>query len=151
MLQRWKENDPRSTIRDPSIVKDGTLQYQLWGGRYVLFCTICLCPVSAHKVKTQRHLNASSAVNSHQVRMQEVREKRLFLVDLYKHLSIWVTNNWNIQGANISYDLHMFRLNTVYNFMKAGLPMNSINELREYLEGINIDRQRLTSANHLGV
>ena len=151
MLMRWKENDPSSTSKDPNIVKDGTLQYQLWGGRYVLFCTICLCPVSAHKVKTQRHLDASKASNSHQVRMREVREKRLFLVDLYKHLSVWIRKNWNIQGVNISYDLHMFRLNTVYNFMKAGLPMNSINELREYLEGINIDRQRLTSANHLGI
>jgi hypothetical protein len=85
MLMRWKENDPSSTSKDPNIVKDGTLQYQLWGGRYVLFCTICLCPVSAHKVKTQRHLDASKASNSHQVRMREVREKRLFLVDLYKH------------------------------------------------------------------
>ena len=89
MLERWKENDPNSTMRDPMIRKDGTLQYVLWGGRDVLFCTICLCAVSAHRAKTKRHLDADKTRNSHQAaseRVFSVLKHSLSLVQMYQAL-----------------------------------------------------------------
>ena len=47
-LKRVKENDSSNKqCKDARIIKDDTLAYTLWGGRWVLFCTVCLCAVHA--------------------------------------------------------------------------------------------------------
>ena len=71
------------------------------------------------------------------------------VVDMNAQLFKWFRNNPLSSGASIPRDVHGFRLNTVYNTLKAGLPMNKINSLREYLEDINKGAHKLTRSDHL--
>ena len=61
MLMRLSENSLTSSVKNNKIIKDGTLEYSLWGGRWVLFCTVCLKPVHANVSHCARHLSATSS------------------------------------------------------------------------------------------
>jgi len=151
MLSRANENNPKHSAKNDSIAKDGTLLYTLWGGRWVLFCTVCLCAVHAKVCHTARHINGSSSKRGHQSKLKLMAQRRCFQLELFRHLTDWIKQNTLVKSINLPHELHSFRCNTVYSFMKAGLPMNAINELRDYIEENNAAKQRVTHSNNLGM
>ena len=94
MMARLSENSLTSSIKNTKITKDGTLEYTLWGGRWILFCKVCLKPVHANVDHCARHLNASSS-RGHITIKKRAGLRRNMVVDLYAQLSRWLKKPGN--------------------------------------------------------
>ena len=154
VIKRHKENkrdtpDPRD---DNPIRNDKTLITKILNGIMVLYCTVCKTHVNANKRATAAHLLSGGKprdTRGHIYNMNKFKSEETIEMKLSRSFEKWFKNNDNVSGIkNVGTQNVMFRIQAVYHFLKAGIPLSGIDSLRTWLEE-GFDK-KLVVSNRLG-
>ena len=154
MILREKENNAESVDRrdDRPIPNDKSLIITILQGRRCLYCTICKTHVHANKKHCRDHLLSGGnpgdtrghIYNRNKIKFHQSTEDRLST-----SLRNWISKNKSTQTfQNVNLENQLFRMNCVYNFMRAGISLRKIDKMGMWIkEGF---KKKLTHSNHLG-
>ena len=140
VIKRHKENnrdtpDPRD---DNPIRNDKTLITKILNGIMVLYCTVCKTHVNANKRATAVHLLSGGKprdTRGHIYNMNKFKSEETIEMKLSRSFEKWFKNNDNVAGIkNVGIENNLFRIQAVYHFLKAGIPLSGIDSLRTWLE-----------------
>ena len=140
MEKRYRENnsDAPNSRDDTAIKNDKTLILTKVNGRICLYCTVCKTHVNANKKVTRKHLlsgDGDNATRGHIFNMKNCKLEQSEDIRLAKALSSWMKKNNKIAGLTyVNYENSFFRMNCVYNMLRCGISLRSLDTMRIWLE-----------------
>ena len=134
------QNEPKS-IRASERVKEYPDELLVTSPGNKLFCSGCRETVSLKKSVINMHIKSAK----HNKMKQAVLSKKSRDVSIVEALKCYDRSEHPI-GETLSDDTRVFRVNVVTTFLKAGIPLEKIDMLRELLEE---GGRSLTSSSHL--
>ena len=126
-----------------SLTGDKSLITKIVDGILRLWCRVCNVPIHANKGHTACH--SKSVCHTKGVSQMKVELNSTMLMS--KALEKWRNQMPDQEGSTIGVETQLFRLETVTEFMRCGLPLSKIDGLRLYLQ--KYSHLQLTDQSHM--
>ena len=122
---------------------DKSLITKIVDGILRLWCRVCNVPIHANKGHTTCHLKSVC----HTKGVSQIKVELNSTVLMSKALEKWRRQKPDQEGSTIGVETQLFRLETVTEFMRCGLPLSKIDGLRLYLQ--KYSHLQLTDQSHM--
>jgi hypothetical protein len=122
---------------------DKSLMTKMVDGILRLWCRVCNVPIHANKGHTACHLKSVC----HTKGTSQIKVELNSTMLMSKALDKWRNQMPDQEGSTIGVETQLFRLETVTEFMRCGLPLSKIDGLRLYLQ--KYSHLQLTDQSHM--